>query len=209
MMQATTAPPNRMAKRRQRTRLQLLSAAEQVVLQHGYEQASAEAIAELADLGRSTFYNHFDNKSDVVLATLTARLREYGEKAYVPLDEISDRAVSVVRSTLQVFRDMASDPLTQQLVGRPLLLARAIAESQGEFAARDFSEGVTQGRFKVAVSEESLLSSLNWSYVGMIIHAISQDSIEQSSLDFSQLMLLQLGIEQGEIESIIKSAKKS
>ncbi|ARN74547.1 TetR/AcrR family transcriptional regulator [Oceanicoccus sagamiensis] len=202
-----TAPaPNRTAKRRQRTRQQLLKATEQVVLQHGYEEASAESIAELADLGRSTFYNHFGNKWDVVLATLIDRYREYGEKAYVPLETTHDRAQSVVRSTVSVFKDVVNDPLTRQLVDRPLLLARAIAESQGEFVARDFSEGIAQQRFKITVSEASLLSSLNWSNVGLIIHAISQDSVDETCLDWARLLLMQLGIKQDEIEKVIHSA---
>ena len=71
-------------RRRQRTRQQLLQAVETLVLSDGYEDTSAETIAELADLGRSTFYNHFDNKEDAVLSTLTERFKQYGKAAYVP-----------------------------------------------------------------------------------------------------------------------------
>jgi AcrR family transcriptional regulator len=66
MTETVTTPPNRMARRRQRTRQQLLDATQKLILDQGYEDTSAEAVAELADLGRSTFYNHFDNKQDAV-----------------------------------------------------------------------------------------------------------------------------------------------
>lgn len=206
MTEIVTAPPNRMAKRRQRTRQQLMAAVESVVLESGYVEASAEAIAELADLGRSTFYNHFDNKQDAVLATLIAHYHGYGDAAYVPLEETHDRAESVVRSSLRVFRAMANDPLTRQLVDRPRLLAQATAESQGEFVVRDFSEGVEQGRFKFSVSLESLATALNWSFVGLLIRAITQDSTEETSLDWARFLLLNLGIEQDEVEDLISSA---
>lgn len=208
MANAVTTPPNRMARRRERTRQQILDAVEALVLEHGYAEASAEAIAELADLGRSTFYNHFANKQDAVLAMLIAHYHDYGDKAYVPLEETRDRAESVARSSLRVFKAMAEDPLTAQLIGRPRLLAKAIAESQGEFMAKDFSEGVMQGRFDFVVSLESMSTLLNWSFVGMLIRAIVQDSVEDTSLEWTRFLLFNLGIEKDEIRSLISTASR-
>ncbi|MDX1735174.1 MAG: TetR/AcrR family transcriptional regulator [Halioglobus sp.] len=206
MTETVTTAPNRMARRRERTRQQILDAVETVILEHGYAEASAEAIAELADLGRSTFYNHFDNKQDAVLAMLIQHYHEYGDAAYVPLEETRDRAVSVVRSASRIFKAMASDPLTRQLAERPRLLAKAIAESQMEFLVRDFTEGVMQGRFRFAVSPESLATLLNWSYVGMLIRAINQDAIEDTSREWARFLLLNLGIGHDDIEDVVDTA---
>ena len=206
MTATVTTPPNRMARRRQRTRQQLLDAVQQLILEQGYEDATAEAVAELADLGRSTFYNHFDNKQDAVLAMLTQHYHDYGDIAYVPLEETLDRAESVARSTMRVFTAMARDPLTRKLVDKPRFLARAIAKSQGEFMVRDFTEGIMQGRFKFAVSMESLTTILNWSYVGMLITAINQDSIDEASVEWTRFLLFNLGIPQDEIEGLISAA---
>ncbi len=206
MVEKVTPLPNRMARRRERTRQQILDAVQTLILEHGYTDSSAEAIAQLADLGRSTFYNHFDNKQDAVLAMLTAHYHDYGDSAYVPLDDVPDRAESVIRSSMKVFEAMARDPLTRQLTDRPRLLAKAIAESQQEFMVRDFTEGVVQGRFRFAVTVESLAILLNWSYVGMLISAIQQDSVDVTRLEWARFLLLNLGIELGEIEGLISSA---
>jgi AcrR family transcriptional regulator len=190
-MTATTTPaPNRMARKRERTRQQLLDAVETLIL----------------DLGRSTFYNHFDSKQDAVLAMLTQHYHDYGDAAYVPLEQTRDRAESVTRSTLRVFTAMAEDPLTRQMVDRPRFLAKATAESQGEFLVRDFTEGVMQGRFRFAVSLDSLATILNWSYVGMLVNAIKHDSIEETRLEWARYLLLNLGIQHDEIESVINAA---
>ena len=50
----------------QRTRL--LEAAAAVVARAGYADASAEAIAREAGMSKATFYEHFDNKEDCILA---------------------------------------------------------------------------------------------------------------------------------------------
>ena len=206
MAEKVTPMPNRMARRRQRTRQQLLDAAQALILEHGYADASAEAIAEHADLGRSTFYNHFDNKQDAVLAMLIAHYHDYGDSAYVSLEENPDRAESVARSSIKVFKAMANDPLTRQVSDTPRLLAKAIAESQQEFMVRDFTEGLVQGRFKFVVALESLATLLNWSYVGMLISAIQNDSVEEASQEWARFLLLNLGIQHKELEDLINAA---
>ena len=197
---------DRKTRRRNRTRQQLIDAVQAVILQHGYDGTSADSVTEMADLGRSTFYNHFESKQDAVLAMLTSHFREYGEAAYVPLEETHDRALSVTYSTLRVFKAMASDPLTRQLIERPRMLAKAIAESQGEYVVKDFAEGIKQKRFKFAIEPQSLAVALNWSYVGMLISAIQQDTVETMALDWARFLLTNLGLDQLEIEGLIWSA---
>jgi AcrR family transcriptional regulator len=195
--------PNRMDQRRERTRQQILTAVESLVLKQGYDDTSAEAIAELADLGRSTFYNHFDNKKNAVLATITARYTRYGQDAYVPLEQTLDRRVAVAVSAGEIFRAMANDPLTRQLVDRPHMLVQALLASQVDFVVGDASDGVRQGHFKFATNLESMFTLLMWGYVGLIIKAINDDSVESTCVDWCRLLLLNLGVNAGEIEDIL------
>jgi AcrR family transcriptional regulator len=178
-----------------------------LLLQRGYNDTSADAIAELADLGRSTFYNHFDNKEDAVLAALIGHYRHYGEDAYVPLDEHRDRALSMIKSSIRLFTVMANDPLTRQLADRPGVLVRAVEESQQDLMARDLSEGIAQGRFKFSTSLDSLAVALTWAYVGLLISAINQDSIHGSCLDWCRTLMLNLGVERNEIEALVAAAE--
>ncbi|MAS35208.1 MAG: hypothetical protein CL610_14445 [Anaerolineaceae bacterium] len=54
----------------QRTRVALLRAALELILEHGYDRVSVADITRLADYGRSTFYLHFRDKEDLVWALL-------------------------------------------------------------------------------------------------------------------------------------------
>ncbi len=60
------APPLEVRKDRQRQRL--FSAASAVFARMGYADATAEAIAREAGMSKATFYVHFDNKEDCIVA---------------------------------------------------------------------------------------------------------------------------------------------
>jgi AcrR family transcriptional regulator len=60
------APPLEVRQSVQRTRL--LEAAAGVFARAGYADASAEAIAREAGMSKATFYEHFDNKEECILA---------------------------------------------------------------------------------------------------------------------------------------------
>lgn len=190
-------------RRRQRTRQQILQAVETLVLSAGYEDTSAEAIAELADFGRSTFYNHFDNKEDAVLSTMTARFEQYGRDAYVPIDKLNDRRLSIARSGMSIFKAMASDPLTKQLVNKPTLLVQAVSDSQWDFLVADLTAGLKQGHFSFVMHLDSLVSVLTWGFTGLLIQAINTNAVEATSIELCKFTLLNIGLSQTEIESVM------
>jgi AcrR family transcriptional regulator len=67
------------ARRKARTRADLLAAARSVFARRGYHEASIAEITELADVGVGTFYLHFRDKEDIFTTMLSeglAALRE-------------------------------------------------------------------------------------------------------------------------------------
>jgi AcrR family transcriptional regulator len=62
------APPREVRQDQQRARL--FAAASVVFARGGHAEASAEAIAREAGMSKATFYEHFDNKDDCLLALL-------------------------------------------------------------------------------------------------------------------------------------------
>jgi AcrR family transcriptional regulator len=53
-----------------RTRRQLRDALVALILEQGYESVTVQAITDRADLSRATFYLHFKDKEDLMLASL-------------------------------------------------------------------------------------------------------------------------------------------
>lgn len=58
-------------RRSDRTRADLMSAFTKLVFATGFENVSVQAIAATANVSRSTFYEHFSGKDDVLRACLT------------------------------------------------------------------------------------------------------------------------------------------
>jgi AcrR family transcriptional regulator len=62
------APP--IDTRSERTRAALLSAFAELVFRDGFEKVSAQAVASAAGIARSTFYEHFASKEDLLRASM-------------------------------------------------------------------------------------------------------------------------------------------
>lgn len=65
---ASVTTPQRTYRRRERTRNELVSAAERLVAARGMDALSIEEITAAADVAKGTFYTHFTDKEDLAAA---------------------------------------------------------------------------------------------------------------------------------------------
>ncbi|MEA2282998.1 MAG: hypothetical protein QOK21_3605 [Solirubrobacteraceae bacterium] len=116
------APPLQVRQDRQRQRL--FSAAASVFARSGYADASAEAIAREAGMSKATFYEHFDNKEDCIVAlfdaavgVLDGAMRAAGEAQAAA--DLGTRVQATVRAFLKVLADFPdeSQTLLVEIVG--------------------------------------------------------------------------------------------
>jgi AcrR family transcriptional regulator len=75
-------PPNRFERRKQRTRRLLMQTAGELILEKGYDNVTIQDITERADVGRGTFYIHFEDKEHLVWEML----REHSEAVVMKTD---------------------------------------------------------------------------------------------------------------------------
>jgi AcrR family transcriptional regulator len=148
------APP--LEVRQSRARGRLFAAAAAVFARGGYADATAEAIAREAGMSKATFYEHFANKEDCIVAlfdaateTVLRAMREAAER------DGADDQQARVRSTLGAFLEtLASYPdesqtLLVEIVGAgPRALERrdraleAVTQYLEELNAQDAERGV-------------------------------------------------------------------
>jgi AcrR family transcriptional regulator len=86
--------PTRFARRRERTRRELLAAATEVLARKGLRDTKIADVAAAADVGVGTVYLHFDTKEALV-------------------DAVIEAAVGRMKAAIDAARDAAPDPLAK------------------------------------------------------------------------------------------------
>jgi AcrR family transcriptional regulator len=150
-----STPPDRRARKRQATRQLISDAATRLFFERGFDQVTVDDIAEAADVGRMTVFNHFPRKEDMffdlddegredIVAALTQRdpnvapieaLRLFAHRAvaqrkpYVHFSAESQKFIETIQASeaLKGRARAIRDELT-------LVAAQALGESVGRSA---------------------------------------------------------------------------
>jgi AcrR family transcriptional regulator len=149
------APPLEIRLSQQRRRL--FAAAAAVFSRAGYADATAEAIAREAGMSKATFYEHFGNKEDCIVAlfdtateVVLAAMRAAGEASRDATPELRVRAViDAFLQALADFPDEAQTLLVEIVGAGPRALERrdraldAVAQYIDDFNRADAERGAT------------------------------------------------------------------
>jgi len=138
------APPLPVRLGRQRDRL--FAAAAQVFARQGYADASAEAISREAGMSKATFYEHFANKEDCIVALFdeSARgiAREIGEvvgRDYASASERLHAGTTALLEVLTARPELAQTVLIETIGAGPRALTRrdAVLQSYADWLYED------------------------------------------------------------------------
>ncbi len=102
------AAPNRFERRREKTRVELLEAAERVIAQKGYHSTRIADIASEADVGLGTFYLHFKTKNEIFIELIdygADKLREELIQAKAGIEDPAEK----LRITINTILDAAAE----------------------------------------------------------------------------------------------------
>jgi AcrR family transcriptional regulator len=109
--------PNRFERRREKTRVDLLEAAQRVIARKGYHNTRIADIASEADVGLGTFYLHFKTKNEIFIELINygaghlrqelieakAGIQHPAEKLRITINTILDAAAHAPESFRIVF----------------------------------------------------------------------------------------------------------
>src|SRR5262245_57884348 len=143
------APANRFERRKQRTRRDILRAAEKVLAEKGLFDAKIADIAEAADIGVGTVYLHFETKealTEAVVDDTVTRLKDTVDRARAQAESVTDE----VRVSTQALCRFAHEnrAVFRVVFGRGGAYHDIVRRAQALFAAdieRTLAEGVAQG----------------------------------------------------------------
>ena len=145
------SPSNRFERRRERTRQDLLAAAERVLAEKGLHDTKIADIAAAADIGVGTFYLHFPTKEALFDAVVEDTMRRF--KATIDTARLStDDPIGQMRAANAAFCRFACDnrEVFRIVFGHAAAYNEVIRRAQALFAAdveESYREGVAKGAF--------------------------------------------------------------
>jgi AcrR family transcriptional regulator len=150
-----TDPPNRLARRKQRTRAALIKAAQRLIAE-GKLNVPVLEITRVADVGMGSFYNHFDTKEQLFEAAVADVLDAHGamlDRLTASIEDPAETFAASFRLTGRLFRQRPQESEILLAHGPALLSSdRGLAPR----ALRDIKAGVDAGRFDVDDPELAL-----------------------------------------------------
>jgi AcrR family transcriptional regulator len=145
-------PPNRLERRKQRTRAALIKAA-QTFIAAGQLTVPVQDISRAADVGIGSFYNHFNSKEQLFQAAVNDVLDAHGAILDALTESVQDPAEVFAlsfRLTGRMFRRRPQESLVLLNNGLALISSdRGLAPR----ARRDIAAAMQAGRFHIADSD--------------------------------------------------------
>jgi AcrR family transcriptional regulator len=147
--------PNRLERRKQRTRAALVKAAQRFIAE-GKVNVPVLEITQAADVGMGSFYNHFDSKEELFEAAVADVLDAHGavlDRLTASIEDPAETFATSFRLTGRLFRQRPQESEIL-LANGPVLLSseRGLAPR----ALRDIKAAAAAGRFRVDDPELAL-----------------------------------------------------
>lgn len=176
-----------------RTRARLMDAAAEVFARDGYEAASVNEIARIAQVANGTFYAHFKDKNAVVAAVTFRIAGDVVSQLNAAMAGVEDAVERVARATRQFVHLACSEPdwgwaLLRAVTFLPDLRAHVIT-----YLRADLERGVAQGVFDVTV-EEVLLDTFAAMVVSALFGRLRGDVGLDPGSRVAELQLRMLGV---------------
>ncbi|MGW5731398.1 MULTISPECIES: TetR/AcrR family transcriptional regulator [Streptomyces] len=192
----TSAPPsNRFERRRAETRAALVRAARQILAETGDTGVSIQAIAERADVGFGSFYNHFASKTELFEAAVQDALEEFGQTFDERLADIEDPAELVATGFRLSARMAQSHPELMQVLRRRGLGHIHSDNGLARRALRDVEVGMASGRF-TAVDPTVALSALGGTLLSLMELRFARPDVDgdDAAVSLAEMVLRMLGV---------------
>ncbi|WP_427924858.1 TetR/AcrR family transcriptional regulator [Streptomyces sp. cg40] len=194
-MPTSALPRNRFERRRAETRQALIRAARQILAETGDTSASIQTIAERADVGFGSFYNHFESKMELFDAAVVDALDELGQAFDEHLQDIDDPAELVAAGFRLSARLADSRPELMQVLRHRGLGHIHSDSGLAPRAVRDLEVGIASGRFTIT-DPTVALTALGGSLLALVELRFARPDLDgdEAASQLAEMLLRMLGV---------------
>lgn len=193
--------------KRERTRRDLIEAADRVFRRRGVDGAIVRHVTEAAGVAHGTFYNYFDSMDELVEAMVRNHLVTVADRVETMRRQIrrGDLALAVGGRTL--FRAIASSTARPWLIQRPQALAHVLSETIHPFARQDITRLASAGKVRLPVPVETWLATMNWTMIGLLLEAEQAVSAKRAEDAFISMVLASLSVRTAAIARLVSESR--
>jgi AcrR family transcriptional regulator len=170
-------------------------AARQILAESGDTSASIQAIAERADVGFGSFYNHFDSKAELFETAVIDALEEFGQAFDERLTGIDDPAELLAAGFRLSARMADSHPELMQVLRRRGLGHIHSDNGLSRRALRDLQVGIASGRF-TTLDPVVALSALGGTLLSLVELRFARPEVDgdEAAVNLAEMVLRMLGL---------------
>ncbi|MGC0343274.1 TetR/AcrR family transcriptional regulator [Streptomyces sp. SLBN-8D4] len=204
-MSTSALPSNRFERRRAETRGALVRAARQILAESGDTSASIQAIAERADVGFGSFYNHFDSKAELFETAVVDALEEFGQAFDERLTGIDDPAELLAAGFRLSARMADSHPELMQVLRRRGLGHIHSDNGLSRRALRDLQVGIASGRF-TTLDPVVALAALGGTLLSLVELRFARPEVDgdEAAVNLAEMVLRMLGLSPDEAHEVAR-----
>jgi AcrR family transcriptional regulator len=203
------APLLRTGRKRERTRSELVSAAEHLVAARGIDAVSIDDITQAADVAKGTFYTHFADKNDLATAIAHRTRLELEEKITALNDGIGDAALRMANGLSTMFAFAIANPIRARALVR---LPPDMVDPQAPINAGlrgDIALGLESKRFWAASLSAAVVTIIGGVTTAIMHLSGTGKNMHAFATDVIATLLVALGLKQNEARRIAESATKA
>ncbi|PQZ96457.1 TetR family transcriptional regulator [Arthrobacter sp. MYb227] len=156
---------------REARRRQLLAAAHQVFVAHGFHGASMDEIADVAEVSKPVLYQHFPGKRELYIALLDEHMDEFSTLLSAAIASTSDNKLRVHATIHAYYEFIARDSQAFRLIFESDLLNDEHISARIEAFNAKFARGIAQ-----VIADDTNLPSAQALLMGRALAGMAQVS---------------------------------
>jgi AcrR family transcriptional regulator len=141
-------PSDRLLRKQQQTRRQLITAASTVIAEKGVEGLRLRDVTDLADVGFGSFYRHFSSKEQLVDAVVIDLMSSIARELVAHVAEMDDPAEAASAAHRWFVRNASVDQETARLIVHLDQADVLFQEMITPYARQMLQTGIDTGRFR-------------------------------------------------------------
>ncbi|KAF0960870.1 TetR/AcrR family transcriptional regulator [Rhodococcus sp. T7] len=198
-------PQGRQGRRRARTRDALLASAAELFAAQGVEATAIAQIAEGADVGYGSFYNHFRGLEDIAEVLLVQSVQDILSATAAIMAQVDDPRLLPCVGARVILRSFLIDAVVRWMLERPYLLIDTFQKQAEPFMERFETPGIESGALKPAAGHRTWIRTLPWLLLSELHCAASDPDGDPLAHEesFATICLRLLGVEDADVEGLL------